>query len=220
MTMPELYWISGSPPAWRVMLALVLKGVPFVSHRLDHGKGENRAAAYLALNPKGQVPTLVFGHTVVRESIAILAWLDRAFPQHPLFGATPGEAAGVWQDVILFENDLRPAVTTIAQTLLNNRAVERAGALAEAVATLDTALAALGERLAGQPFLNGATPSAADVWLYPALGWIGRAAARTADAVPGPVLLWQAEGTPIGRWNARLSALPGVAGTWPPHWQS
>jgi glutathione S-transferase len=73
---PTLYWISGSPPAWRVMLAMVLKDIAFTSRRLDHAKGENRTAEYLALNPKGQVPTVTFGETVVRESIAILAWLE------------------------------------------------------------------------------------------------------------------------------------------------
>lgn len=62
--------------------------------------------------------------------------------------------------------------------------------------------------------------SAADVWLYPALGWMGRAAARTAGPVPDPVLRWQAADGPIGRWQARFSALPGVADTWPPHWKS
>lgn len=220
MTVPELYWISGSPPAWRVMLWLVLKGIPFLSHRLDHGRKENRTAAYLALNPRGQVPTLVHGQTVVRESIAILAWLDRAFPERPLFGESPAGAAEIWQDVMILENELRPAVTTVARTLLNGGADGRAGELAAAVAFLDLALAALGERLAERPFLNGAMPSAADVWLYPALGWMGRAAARTAGPVPDPVLRWQAADAPIGRWQARFSALPGVADTWPPHWKS
>lgn len=220
MTIPELYWISGSPPAWRVMLGLVLKGVPFTSRRLDHGRGENRTQAYLSLNPKGQVPTLVLGDTVIRESIAILAWLDRAFPERPLFGATPEIAAAIWQDVMVFENDLRPAVTTIAQTLFGNRSAERAEALEGAVRSFEAALAALSERLERQPFLNGRVPSAADLWLFPALGWIGRAASRTADPVPDAVLRAQAADGPLGEWQSRFAALPGVDGTWPPHWKS
>lgn len=220
MTMPELYWISGSPPAWRVILGLVLKGIPFKSHRLDHDRGENRTPAYLALNSKGQVPTLVHGQTVVRESIAILAWLDRAFPDQPLFGATPEDAAAVWQDVMVFENDLRPAVTAIAQTLLSNRSAERAEALESAVDTLDAALKDIADRLELCPFLSVPAPSAADIWLYPALGWIGRAASRTADPIPEPVRRWQAPDGPLGLWQARFAALPGVGDTWPPHWQS
>lgn len=220
MTIPELYWISGSPPAWRVMLGLVLKGVPFTSRRLEHDRAENRTPSYLALNPKGQVPTLVHGETVLRESIAILAWLDRAFPERPLFGATPEVAAAIWQDVMVFENDLRPAVTTIAQTLLGNRSAERAEALAGAATAVDTALAAISDRLALRPFLNGQAPSAADVWLFPTLGWIGRAASRTADPVPDAVLRWQAANGPLGLWQSRFAALPGVYDTFPPHWKS
>lgn len=219
MSTPELYWISGSPPAWRVMLALTLKGVPFRSRRLDHGKGENKTPAYLALNPKGQVPTLVHDGLVVRESIAILAYLDRAWVNRPIFGATPAEAAAVWQDVMLFEGDLRPAVTTIAQTLLGSRSGERAEALAAAVATLDQHYAALSTRLSGAPYLGGSEPMAADIWLYPAMGWIGRGIERTRDAVPSALANWRAEHPALAAWHDRLTALPGVDATYPPHWR-
>jgi hypothetical protein len=37
----ELFWISGSPYAWRVQLALENKGVPYVSRRLNGGEGEH-----------------------------------------------------------------------------------------------------------------------------------------------------------------------------------
>lgn len=73
VTRPDLYWTSGSPPAWRVMLALAIKGVPFNSRRLDTDTKDNRAPSYLALNPKGQVLTLVRGDVVIRESLAIRA---------------------------------------------------------------------------------------------------------------------------------------------------
>ena len=108
---PQLYWISGSPPAWRVMLALTLKGIAFESRQLDHGAGENHAPEYLKLNPKGQVPTLVMGDLVIRESIAILGWLDRAVAERPIWGATTEDAAQVWQDVMEMEAVLRAPVT-------------------------------------------------------------------------------------------------------------
>lgn len=219
MSTPELYWISGSPPAWRVMLALTLKGVPFRSRRLDHGKGENKTPAYLALNPKGQVPTLVHDGLVVRESIAILAYLDRAWVNRPIFGATPAEAAAIWQDVMLFEGDLRPAVTTIAQSLLGNRSKERAEALAAAVGTLDQHYTALSTRLTDAPYLGGSEPMAADIWLYPAMGWIGRGIERTRDAVPPALAKWRVAHPALAAWHDRLAALPGVDATYPPHWR-
>jgi glutathione S-transferase len=56
-----------------VQLALEVKGVPYVTRILERSKGEHRAPEYLAINPRGRVPTLRDGDTVVCESIAILA---------------------------------------------------------------------------------------------------------------------------------------------------
>ena len=89
MDRPELYFISGSPPAWRVTLALWAKGIPYTARRLHTDNGGNRTVDYLALNPRGQVPTLVHSGTALTESVAILAYLDAAWPERPVFGSTP-----------------------------------------------------------------------------------------------------------------------------------
>ena len=83
---PELHWISGSPYAWRVMLALEVKQVPYVSRLLDSSKGDLETQEFLRLNPRGQVPVLTHGDYVLTESLAILAYLDRQFPTPPIFG--------------------------------------------------------------------------------------------------------------------------------------
>ena len=214
---PKLYWISGSPPAWRVMLALVLKDIPFDSLPLDHGKGENRTEPYLRINPRGRVPTLVHGPVVVRESIAILAYLDRAWPERSLFGGNAAEAAAIWQQVMEFESDLRPASTTIATTLLRGEAGRNPDALA---AALERFLALLDEveiALAGSAYLGGETPSAADCWLYPTLGWIDRAIARTTGPV-APELTTYMDRPALAAWRSRFGARPGISATYPPHW--
>ncbi|PWN55523.1 glutathione S-transferase family protein [Abyssibacter profundi] len=95
---PTLYWISGSPPAWQVMLGLTLKRVKFDSALLDVSRRKIRQLAYLGINPTGRVPTLLDGDVVVQESIAILAYLDRSRPDRPLYGATPAQTATVWQE--------------------------------------------------------------------------------------------------------------------------
>lgn len=214
-----LYWISGSPPSWRVMLGLLLKGVAYRSRRLDTAKQDHKAPAYFALNPRGQVPTFVHGATVVRESIAILAYLDRAFDGPALFGATPEEAARTWQQVMDFESNLRPAVTAIAQILLRGEAGRREEELNTAVTTLRHELGGLGATFAEEPFLGGAHPSAADCWLYPSLAWIERA--KEVGKSPAPdrlgTVLSEAPGLPA--WRARVEALDGFSSTVPPHWQ-
>lgn len=212
---PELYWISGSPPAWRVMLALTLKGITFDSRRLDHGAGENRTPEYLALNPNGQVPTLVVGDLVIRESIAILAWLDRAFPARPVWGDTTDAAASVWQDVMEMEGSVRASVTATAQALLRSTAHEPA-----TLADLGTVCDIYADQLTGQPFLGGETPMTSDIWLYPALHWIARGVALAGDAAPETCVTLTSSRPALHDWMARMATLPGVADTYPPHWRS
>jgi len=52
----ELYWGSGSPFAWRVMLTLELKRLPYESKLLEFSKREHKTAAYLRLNARGVMP--------------------------------------------------------------------------------------------------------------------------------------------------------------------
>ena len=68
----ELYWGSGSPFAWRVMLTLELKRLPYESKLLEFSKQEHKTPQYLQLNPRGKVPTLKDDEFVLYESIAIM----------------------------------------------------------------------------------------------------------------------------------------------------
>ena len=95
----ELYWGSGSPFAWRVMLTLEVKKLAYESKLLEFSKGEHKTPAYLQLNPRGKVPTLKDGDFAVYESIAIMAYLDRKYPEPPLFGKTAEETGLIWQTI-------------------------------------------------------------------------------------------------------------------------
>ena len=74
----KLYWGSGSPFAWCVMLTLEVKGLAYESKLLEFSKGEHKAADYLRLNPRGKVPTLQDDDFVLYESLAIMMYLDRS----------------------------------------------------------------------------------------------------------------------------------------------
>jgi hypothetical protein len=54
----EIYWISGSPFAWRVLLTAEVKGIPYEEKLLQASKGELKATNFLAINPLGRVPAL------------------------------------------------------------------------------------------------------------------------------------------------------------------
>jgi len=93
----ELYWGSGSPFAWRVMLTLEVKGLAYESKLLEFSKGEHKTPGYLRLNPRGKVPTLKDGDFVLYESLAIMSYLDRKYPDPPLFGKTAEETGLIWR---------------------------------------------------------------------------------------------------------------------------
>ncbi|MBV9621453.1 MAG: glutathione S-transferase N-terminal domain-containing protein, partial [Gammaproteobacteria bacterium] len=82
----EVFWGSGSPFAWRVLLALEHKRLPYVSHVLQFSKQEHKSPAMLAMNPRGKLPVLKDGDYVCFESLAILYYLERKYPAAPLFG--------------------------------------------------------------------------------------------------------------------------------------
>ena len=77
------YWRSQA--AYRVRIALRVKGVAVETVSLDLLKGDQFAAAYQALNPEGVVPTLIEGEgPPLVQSLAIIEYLDEKYPQPPL----------------------------------------------------------------------------------------------------------------------------------------
>ncbi|TPX46152.1 hypothetical protein SeLEV6574_g03367 [Synchytrium endobioticum] len=76
----HLFWGSGSPYARRVQMAIIEKGLPACTHRMDFGRGDTRTLWFKDLNPRHKVPTLVHDGVMVNESLAILEYLERQFP--------------------------------------------------------------------------------------------------------------------------------------------
>ena len=68
----DVYWGSGSPYSWRVLLALEHKGLAYHSHLLQLAMQEQKSPHMLAMNPRGRVPVLKDGDYVVFESLAVL----------------------------------------------------------------------------------------------------------------------------------------------------
>lgn len=93
--MRELYSYFRSSAAYRVRIALGLKGLDFDLHPLHllrHG-GEQHQPQYRRLNPEGLVPTLVDDGIVLTQSLAIMEYLDEAYSPAVLLPAdAPGRA--------------------------------------------------------------------------------------------------------------------------------
>jgi maleylacetoacetate isomerase/maleylpyruvate isomerase len=79
------YWRSTA--AYRVRIALHLKGIDFESvpvHLIKNG-GEQHANQYSELNPSHLVPTLVDGQLVLNQSMAIIDYIDTKYSEVPLY---------------------------------------------------------------------------------------------------------------------------------------
>ena len=110
----DLYWGSGSPFSWRVLLALELKQLPYTSHLLQFSKQEHKSPQMLALNFRGRVPVLKDGDYVVFESLAVLFYLDRKYPDPPLFGRSPEEAGVIMRVICEYQAYTEQHLLTIA----------------------------------------------------------------------------------------------------------
>lgn len=82
------YWRSSA--AYRVRIGLNLKQLAYECipvHLLRDG-GEQLAPAYRVANPQGLVPVLQHGHRMLRQSLAILEYLDEVWPEPALLPTT------------------------------------------------------------------------------------------------------------------------------------
>ena len=77
----ELYYLPGSPYAWRVQLCLEHKGVPYSPKKVDFGGGEAKSDAFLEMNPRSKVPVIRDGSFTLYESAAILEYLEERYPE-------------------------------------------------------------------------------------------------------------------------------------------
>ncbi|PRQ19534.1 putative glutathione transferase [Rosa chinensis] len=80
----KLYSCYMSSCAYRVRIALNLKGLKYEYKAVNLLKGEQFSPEFRKLNPIGHVPVLVDGDLVVSDSFAILLYLEEKYPQHPL----------------------------------------------------------------------------------------------------------------------------------------
>lgn len=108
--MPQalLYDYFRSSAAYRVRIALNLKGVDYEHRPISLVQGEQQAPTYRALNPQGLVPMLeIDGHRLT-QSLSIIVYLDQRFPDPPLLPSDPADAAHVRSLALAVACDIHP----------------------------------------------------------------------------------------------------------------
>jgi maleylacetoacetate isomerase len=104
----KLYNYFRSSAAFRVRIALNLKGLSYDYVSKVLLKNEQRAADYLALNPQGLIPALEVDGTVLSQSVAIIEYLNDLYPQPPLLPADPLARAQVRSMALAIACDIHP----------------------------------------------------------------------------------------------------------------
>ena len=104
----KLFGYYRSSAAYRVRIALNLKGMQ-VDHRFVHlRKGEQSSPEYGALNPQGLVPLVIDGPNVLTQSLAIIEYLEEIQPEPALLPKTPLERARVRSIAQAIASDIHP----------------------------------------------------------------------------------------------------------------
>jgi maleylpyruvate isomerase len=205
----KLYDYFRSSAAYRVRIALNLKGLAPERAFVHLRRGAQRADDYLAVNPLGLVPSLVIdGGAVLTQSLAIIEWLDETHPQPPLLPPDAAGRARVRALALAIACDIHP---------INNLRVLNylTGTLGATEAQkngwyrywCDVGFEALETQLAREKatgaFCHGGSPTIADICLVPQLANARRV---ELDLSLYPTLL---------RIEAACAALPGFAAAAP-----
>lgn len=213
--MLRFYYGSGSPYAWRVWLALEHKRIPYELVTLSLANSEQKKPAFLAVNPRGQIPAIDDDGFCLYEASAIVEYLDDRYPDTPrLFPSDAQKRALCRRLVSEVAEYVGPAQLRLAQQLFFTKPENRDAA--EIGSMRDLLVAELPHfegAIAGDYFM-GADLSAADISLYPLLAVWRRFEMRQADI--GLVDAW---GPKIRSWVNRIEALPYFDKTYPPHWR-
>jgi maleylpyruvate isomerase len=164
------YWRSSA--AFRVRIALRLKGLETERRFVHLARGEQRAPTYKAKNPQGFVPLLEDGPSMLTQSLAILEYLEETRPEPPILPKDPGGRAWVRAVALAVACDIHPLNNLrVLQYLKRELGADDASRdrwyahwVAEGLAPIETMLAA---RPGPGPFCLGAEPTMADICLVP-----------------------------------------------------
>ena len=104
----KLYTYFRSSAAFRVRIALNLKGIAYESLPKALLKNEHRSADYTALNPQGLIPALDTGDGVLSQTLAIIEYLEERHPTPPLLPSDPIGRARVRSLALAVACDIHP----------------------------------------------------------------------------------------------------------------
>ena len=120
--MIRMYGFWRSSAAFRVRIALNLKGLVYTEQMIDLDAGEQHAPEYRAINPAGSVPTVfVDNGPPLTQSLAILEYLEDTHPEPPLLPPDPLGRQRVRSLALIFAADHHPLIVPRIRRYLDER---------------------------------------------------------------------------------------------------
>jgi maleylpyruvate isomerase len=106
----KLYTFFRSSAAFRTRIALNYKGIPYEAVPVDLRApvSAQRSSGFLAMNPEGLVPVLLDGEQIIRQSLAIIEYLEETHPDPPLLPRAPLQRAQVRALTLAIACDIHP----------------------------------------------------------------------------------------------------------------
>ncbi|MFT6914196.1 MAG: glutathione S-transferase [Motiliproteus sp.] len=167
--MTTLYSFPFSLPCYRARLAASLLARPAGMIEIDISKGEQQQAEFLRINPLGQVPVLIDNETqiTVSDSVAILRYLAKTSADETWLGTDLAQQTQVDMLLSLTSNELKDSVEKAR--MINAFKLLPATELPACEQVASKILPMINQRLAGNDWLTGNTPTIADIAVYSTL---------------------------------------------------
>jgi len=164
------YWRSSA--AYRVRIALALKGLDYEYVSVNLAKGEHRKPEYGEINPQNLVPVLEDEGKRLYQSPAIIQYLDEKYPEPPILPKDRLERNRVRSLALIVVCEIHPLNNPrVLNYLTQNFGISEEQKQTWYAHWVQTGFAALEKRLASEPqtgrFCHGDTPGFADIALVP-----------------------------------------------------
>ena len=212
----DFYHGHGSPFSWRVWLALEAKAIAYNLKVLSFQNEETRKPEFKAINPRGQVPTIVDDGFAMWESLAILEYLDERFASGAkLYPGDAGNRARVRRLIAETEAYLyREGISPIVDELFwSGDKGPDAQIVAKARGRLAGELEYMAKELKGK-FFAGDSLTAADCVMAPLLQYCKRITFRKPETK-----LDELVPAALRDYSKRIESLPYFDKTFPAHWR-
>jgi glutathione S-transferase len=171
--MMKLYYATGTC-ALASHIALEEAGAEYSTVKVNFATSEQRSAEYLAINPKGRVPSLVTERGILTETPAMLAFIAQSYPKAKL---APIDDPFAFAEVQAFNSYLCSTVHVAhAHKTRGHRWVDDSAAMdamkRKVPETVGACFELIESKMIRGPWVMGDTYTVCDPYLFTIAGWL------------------------------------------------